>query len=400
MASPLVLSIGLVAVAIWVWLLVARGGYWRLAERLDADSGSPPPQGWPAVTAVVPARNEAATIADCLAGLLAQDYPGPFDIVLVDDASEDGTAAIAQRLAGSAGARADGHGLAILSAPPLPAGWSGKLWALNAGIGESADRPAPAPWLLLTDADIRHDPGSLVRMVAVALDRRADLVSVMVRLWAERGWARLLIPAFVYFFAKLYPFAWVNNPARRTAAAAGGAILVRRAALAETGGLSTMRDALIDDVTLARRIKRRPSGRPAIHLAHSARVESLRPYARLAPIWAMVARTAYTELDHAPLRLAGTVVGLAVTYLVPPVLALGGLAAGAALPAAIGAIGWALMAASFSPALRASGQTPWLAPALPVAAFLYALMTLDSARQHYRGRGGHWKGRVQGRPSS
>ncbi len=379
----------ILSLAIWAYLLISRGGFWRADQRLPDDLPAPP--SWPAVVAVVPARDEAAVIERSLASLLDQDYPGALAIVLVDDHSTDGTGAIAAGLAcGTAGR------LAVIQAPPLPPGWSGKLWALAAGLDHPAARDPAVHHVLLTDADIAHDPGSVRRLVAKAEAERLDLVSLMVRLDAAGFWARLLIPAFVFFFQKLYPFPWVNDPGRSEAAAAGGCVLVRRSALEAAGGIAAIRGELIDDCALARTIKRRP-GSGGIWLGLTGRVRSLRPYAALADIWSMVARTAFTQLRHSALLLAGTLAAMILTYLVPPAAALSWPLHGDWVAALAGLGAWLAMAVAVQPSLRLYGRPGAEALLLPVAGLLYSLMTVASALRHWRGRGGQWKGRVHHR---
>jgi hopene-associated glycosyltransferase HpnB len=372
--------LALVAVAsalAWVVLVAARGRFWTTAVRLPA---APPPGSWPDVAVLVPARDEAGLLPTTLASLLAQRYPGRLRVVLADDGSTDGTADLARRL--GAGSPVP---LAVVAVPPRPAGWAGKVWAQSAALAAAGE----APWLLLTDADIVHPPDSVARLVAVAVDQRRDLVSLMARLRIRTGWERIVVPAFVYFFAQLYPFRWVASG--RTAAAAGGCVLVRRSALERAGGFAAVRDAVIDDVAVAR-VVARAGGRLWLGLADEVR--SVRPYPRLADLWAMVARSAYTQLRHSPLVLAGTVAGLLLVYLAPPITCVVGLATGSLAAAVAGGFAWLLMTASYLPQVRYAGQPPVLALTLPVAAALYLLMTVDSARRHHLGRGAAWKGRV------
>ncbi len=373
------------SVAAWLSLILLRGGFWRADQRLDmapADAAD-----WPAVAAIVPARDEAAVIGRSLAALLAQDYPGPFSVVVVDDHSDDGTAALA--LAAAAGAGKQDR-LTVVRAAPLPAGWTGKLWALAQGIERT--ETGAARYLWFTDADIEHDPPVLRALVAKAEAERLDLVSLMARLSSAGMWERLLIPAFVFFFQKLYPFPWVNDPRRDTAAAAGGCALVRRDALDRAGGLKPLRSALIDDCALARAIK--PGG--AIWLGLATATHSIRAYAGLGGIWMMVTRSAFAQLRDSTLLLAATVAGMVVLYLVPPAAAIGGAVAGDALAAGLGAVAWLLMAASYVPTLRLYGQPAPTAALLPLAGLLFTLMTVDSALRHWRGRSGAWKGRTYG----
>lgn len=373
---------------IWLFLLFGRRGFWRADRFLPAEAPVPA-EGWPAVTAVVPARDEAAVVGDSLAALRAQDYPGRFRVVVVDDDSSDGTAAIAGRVAeGTASSVA----VRVIRGAPLPPGWSGKVWALSQGAAHAAGVEPEARYLLLTDADIAHDPASLRRLVAFAEAEDRDLVSLMARLQAPGAWATLLIPAFVFFFQKLYPFPAVADPASRVAGAAGGCLLVRRQALARAGGLEAVRSALIDDCALARSVKD-SGGRLWLGLTRTVR--SLRPYHGLGDVWRMVARTAYTQLDHRPALLAGTVLAMALTYLVPPLALLALPWHGSAAAAAMGGLAWLAMAFAYRPTLALYERPVWEAPLLPLAALLYTAMTADSALAHWRGAGGRWKGRTQ-----
>lgn len=374
------------SLAAWLWLLLGQGFFWRTDLRL------PPrrePDVWPSVCVVVPARDEAAVLPESLPSLLAQDYPGRAEIFLVDDGSSDGTGTLARSLA-------DRHGglpLTVGSPGEPPPGWTGKLWAVRHGIGLARAR-APR-YLLLTDADIAHEPDSLRELVAAAETAGFDLVSQMARLRVASMWERLVVPAFVYFFAQLYPFRRIAKKGSRTAAAAGGCVLLSTSAAERAKIPDSIRHAVIDDVTLARAVKR-SGGR--IWLGLAERVDSVRPYPGLGDLWRMVSRSAYAQLRHNPLILLGTVLGLALIYLFPPVALLGGLATGSAVPAVLGGVAWLVMTATYIPMLRYYRQTLWLAPLLPFTAFLYLLMTVDSAVQHYRGRGAAWKGRTYTRP--
>ncbi len=365
-----------VALLAWVWLVCCRGLFWRADLRLPAGA---PPAAWPSVAIVVPARNEADMLPASLPTLLGQDYPGPARLILVDDDSTDGTGALAVAL-GAAG----GLPLTVLHPGPPPPGWTGKLWAVRAGVEAAGE----VDHLLLTDADIAHPPGSLTALVTAAVANRLDLVSQLARLRIATNWERLLVPAFGYFFALLYPYRWSNRPGARTAAAAGGCMLVRRSALHRAGGIAAIRGAVIDDVALARALKR-SGARTWLGLADEVR--SVRPYPDLDALWQMVARSAYTQLRYSPLLLAGTVLGLALIFGLPLVAVVAGGWNGPLL--AVGAATWLLMAASYLPTLRYHRQPAAAALLLPVTAALYLAMTVDSARQHYLGRGARWKGR-------
>ncbi|WKK23528.1 glycosyltransferase [Streptomyces olivoreticuli] len=377
------------SLAAWVWLLLGQGFFWRTDVRLPSRT---PPGEWPSVAIVVPARDEAQVLPSSLPSLLAQDYPGRAEIFLVDDGSTDGTGALARSLA-------DGHGglpLTVDSPGEPPPGWTGKLWAVRHGMALARAR-TDAEFLLLTDADIAHAPDSLRELVAAARSGGLDLVSQMARLRVASFWERLVVPAFVYFFSQLYPFRWVNRPGARTAAAAGGCVLLRREAAERAGVPDSIRQAVIDDVSLARAVKR-SGGR--IWLGLAERVDSVRPYPGLAPLWRMVSRSAYAQLRHNPLLLAGTVAGMAVLYLAPPVAVLAGALTGDAVTLAAGAAAWTVMTGTYVPMLRYYRQSPALASLLPFTGLLYLLMTVDSAVQHYRGRGAAWKGRTYARPEA
>lgn len=379
--------IGAGSLLAWVWLLLGQGFFWRTDVRLPERRD---PQRWPSVAVVVPARDEAAVLPDSLPSLLGQKYPGRAEVFLVDDGSTDGTGALARELAAARG----GLPLTVSSPGEPEPGWTGKLWAVRQGIALARERVAPE-YLLLTDADIAHEPDSLRELVAAARSADLDVVSQMARLRVVTFWERLIVPAFVYFFGQLYPFRWVNRPGTRTAAAAGGCVLLRREAAERAGIPEAIRHAVIDDVALARAVQR--SG-GTVWLGLADRVDSVRPYPRLAGLWRMVSRSAYAQLLHRPLLLLGTVLGLALVYLAPPGTLVAGLADGDTTAAALGGAAWAVMCGTYLPMLRYYGQRPWWAPLLPFTALLYLLMTVDSAVQHYRGRGAAWKGRTYPAP--
>jgi hopene-associated glycosyltransferase HpnB len=365
---------GLVA-AIWAYLLLGRGFFW--STRLAAPA--PEPAHYPRVVAVIPARNDPEGVGRAVASLLDQDYPGDFSIVLVDDHSNDGTAEVAREVA-----RGREDRFTIVAARSLPGGWTGKLWALSEGVRQIA---SPPDLYLFTDADIAHHRTNLRELVARLEAEQRDMVSLMVKLHCASFAEKFLIPPFVFFFALLYPFSWSNNPRRATAAAAGGCVLLRRSAYERIGGYAAIRGELIDDCALAAAVKK-SGGSIWLGLTHGT--ESLRLYPEIADIWNMVARTAYTQLQYSPLLLAGTVLGLVLTYLAPVFLLFAGGTA-----ALLGLAAWIIMAAIYAPMLRFYGRSLLWAPLLPAAASVYLGATIASAWRHWRGRGGQWKGRVQ-----
>ncbi len=368
-----------IALAVWLYLLLARGAFWRCAERDDWAPASL--AAWPRVAAVVPARNEAECIGASIGSLLAQDYPGAWTVILVDDDSDDGTADIARR-AGN-----DGERLRVVTSRGLPAGWTGKLWAVKQGIDAAMALPQPPDYLLLTDADIVHAPNSVTRLVVHAEAKSLALTSLMVKLRCESFAERANIPAFIFFFQMLYPFSLVNRPQSKVAAAAGGCMLVRADVLRKAGGIEVIRGALIDDCALAKALK----AHGPIWLGLTERVHSIRPYPALADIRRMVVRSAYAQLRYSPLLLLGTVAGMVLTYLVPPLLAIFGSGAVRIL----GLTTWLLMFIAYQPTLRFYRLSPLWGIVLPAIALQYLLFTLNSAYQYVRGRGGSWKGRVQ-----
>ncbi len=386
---PVTIGIALLSLAIWLYLLVGRGQFWRTQPVLldRAQLIQPESVVWPTVAIVIPARNEAAMLPLTLEPLLHQDYPGKLAIYVVDDQSDDGTGTIAQELA----AQNPAIPCKIIQSQPLPSGWTGKLWALHQGL----EAAAASDYVLLTDADICHDRASLRYLILKAETEQYDLVSLMVQLRCESFWERLLIPAFVFFFAKLYPFSWVNRPDRATAAAAGGCSLVRQSALDEIGGIAALKDALIDDCTLAAKIKHRnsPTNHHKIWLGLTTEIRSLRPYDNLASIWNMVARTAYTQLNYSPLLLLGTIVGMALVYLVAPIGIIYGLFSQQWGLLGITIVTYSLMAISYRPTIQFYRCPGIYALALPLIGLMYNLMTIDSAWRHWRGKGGQWKGR-------
>lgn len=380
----IVTLLAIAVVTIWLALAIARDLFWL--SPIEDKMPFAPPAHWPRVTAVIPARNEADVIGETIASVVRQYYPGAFNVVLVDDSSQDDTANIARQAAMDAA-----HPLEIIAAPALPTGWTGKLWAVSSGIAHTNSGtgvPNDAPdFYWLTDADIVHAPDTLRNLVSRAVATNCVLVSRMALLRCESLAERALVPAFVFFFQLLYPFRAVNNPRRRIAAAAGGCVLVSRSALAEAGGIGVIRRALIDDCALGAAMK----GRGKIWLGLSRDTVSIRPYPRFGDIGTMIARSAYAQLGYKPALLVGTIVGLILTYLAAPLLAL----FGTGLERWAGVIGWLMMALLFQPMLHLYRRSPLWGLALPLIATFYGAATLWSAWQYHRGRGGQWKGRIQ-----
>lgn len=374
------------SLAIWLFLLLFWGNFWRADQRLETTvKPTKLVETAPTICAVVPARDEAEAIASSIISLLSQNYLGKFLVILVDDNSSDRTSEIAQLAASKLGK----SNLHIIKGKPLPEGWKGKLWAMHQGI-EYAQTLAP-DYILFTDADIHHDPDNLTQLVRKAETAKLDLVSLMVLLRCQSFWEKLLIPAFVFFFQKLYPFPWVNNPDKSMAAAAGGCVLIRHQALIEIGGITAIKDALIDDCTLAQAVKSQGNN---IWLGLSETTISLRGYDNLKVIWDTIARTAYTQLNYSPLLLLGTLIGMTLVYLVTPVCLSIGILTHNWLVVGISSLTWVLMIVAYRPTVRLYKLSLIWTLWLPAIAFLYTLMTIDSAVKYYQGQGGAWKGRT------
>jgi hopene-associated glycosyltransferase HpnB len=381
-SGDLVVLAAALTLLIWLYLLLARGRFWRVREeRLDAR----PSNSSPRVAVIIPARNEAVSVAAAVSSVLRQDYPGPFQVFLVDDHSTDHTAQVARGAARDAGKSGL---LEVVPAPPLPPGWTGKLWALSEGVCRAAPFQPDLYWF--TDADVVHSRGTLAKLVA-KVESGWDLVSLMVRLRCETFAEKATVPAFLFFFFKLYPPAWTRDPGHTTAGAAGGCLLVRREALERAGGIETIRGEVIDDCALAREVKR--SG-GKVWLGLTAASHSIRSYGTFAAIAGMISRTAYTQLRYSPLLLAGTVAGMFVTYLLPPLLSLT-----VKPPAAVlGGLAWLLMSVAYVPSLRFYRRSVLWAPSLPLVALFYTGATVASAKHYWRGRGAAWKDRFQATP--
>jgi hopene-associated glycosyltransferase HpnB len=369
-----------IPLAIWIYLLLARGSFWRLSEDKIESRRL---ENWPRVVAVVPARNEAPTISQAVSSLAKQDYPGEFSIVVVDDHSDDGTAALARQAAEVSGAA---QRVTVHAAAPLAPGWTGKLWALHEGMQVAASQSAEFFWF--TDADIEHAPDTLRRLVFRAEKNSLDLTSLMVLLQAKTFAERLLIPPFLYFFLMLYPPRWIADPNASTAGAAGGCILLRRNVLAPIGGIASIRGEVIDDCALARAVKK-SGGRIWMGLTRTS--VSLRSYGTFAEIRDMIARTAFTQLRHSFVLLIAALTGLFATYLLAWILFFA--YPGEAWLLVDTAI--ALMTATFLLTVRFYNLSPVWALTLPAAAVFYGYATFLSALRYWLGRGGQWKGRAQ-----
>jgi hopene-associated glycosyltransferase HpnB len=377
--------VSLLAVLIWAWLLLGRGGFWRADQKLESDSITQA-EAEP-VVAVIPARDEVFTIGRTVHSLLRQDYPGPLTIVVVDDNSGDGTAEAARSAAERPDEKACLH---VIQGQPLAEGWSGKMWAVHQGLQHARTVAPDAKWVLLTDAEIEHNPGNLGRLMALAVRGNRALVSLMVRLRCVSPWEKVLIPAFVFFFQKLYPFPRVNDPKSPVAGAAGGCMLVRLDVLDTAGGIEAIRTELIDDCALARNIKRHAP----IWLGLATRTRSLRRYEDQGEIWRIVTRTAFTQLGYSAVYLVLMLAFMVLAYLWPPVALVWGAASADWLAAGLGLAGWLMMAVAYWPTLKVYHMPRWRSLTLPLAALLYGAMTLDSARRHWMGQGRAWKGRV------
>lgn len=375
---------GAASLAMWSYLLYFRAGFWRMEEASLRDSET---RANAKIVVLIPARNEAPVIGQAVQSLLQQIYRGIVKIVIIDDNSSDGTRDLALQ---AAHALHRGHDLQVLSASPPPVGWTGKLWALSEGLRSVSS--SEADYFLFADADIAHSPENLAQLVARAESANFDLVSLMVKLRCQSLPERSLIPAFLFFFFMLYPPAWVSRTDRRTAAAAGGCILIRPAVLADIGGISAIRGELIDDCALAKRVKE-AGGR--IFLGPTTRTHSLREYRSWCDIEQMIARTAFTQLDHSLALLIGTLFAMMIVFIAPPLLLfLGGL------PFILGAASWLLMSICFSPTLRLYKISRLRAPTLPAVALFYLAATVHSAVSYWLGRGGAWKGRLQDSPAA
>ena len=370
---------------IWIYLLVFHHRFWLSNQVLD--NADVLQEGeWPDVVVVIPARNEAETIEAVAKSHLANNYQGKLDLIVVDDQSSDGTGDLVRALGSN-----HAH---VIAGNDLPRGWSGKLWAVNNGL-EAAKEIAPnAAYVLLTDADIEHAPGTLAKLVTKAMREKQAMVSIMATLDARGFWGSLLMPAFIFFFQKLYPFPAINNVASKIGGAAGGCMLIDRKALNEIGGVETIKGDLIDDCALGKALKDPKGVKRSIWLGFDNGIVSLRDNRDLHTIWKMVARTAFTQLQFSSFLLVGSVIGMALTYLVAPIAFLTLPLHGSVLAATLGALAYLGMTLAYAPTLRRYNKTQLWALILPLSAIIYMMMTVSSALNHWRGHGGAWKGRT------
>ena len=379
-------ALAALSVVSWIVLLFFRHGFWRADQMLGGDLIEP--ADWPSVTALVPARNEAEHISACLTGLGNQDYPGAFQVLVINDSSTDETARIARHCADRSDLR---HTIDVVDAPDLQTGWAGKLWALDHGAKHLAAHGRRPEFFWLSDADVVHDPATLRRLVAKADASDLAMVSLMVRLACASFWERLLVPAFVFFFQMLYPFPAINDPASPAAGAAGGCILLRRSVLERAGGISAIKDRLIDDCALAARIK---STGAAIWVGLATESHSLRRYDRLAEFWWMVVRSAFVQLRYSNLLLMVSILGMVITFICAPLIILGFPMHNSGAAVLLAAISWTMMCFGYIPTVQYHMLGKSRCLTLPAASALYMIMTLHSAVRHWRGLGQNWKNRA------
>ncbi|MDJ0556011.1 MAG: glycosyltransferase [Microcoleaceae cyanobacterium MO_207.B10] len=390
--QQILLTLTFINIIVWIYLLIFRGNFWLPSQQILSKSETQieKNQHLPSVYVIIPARNEADLLPVTLKSLLTQNYPGFFKIILVDDQSTDNTPNIAKTIAQQAKNFAK---LEVISAPDLPTGWTGKLWAISTGINHAKKQTSPPDYFLFTDADIEHNPNNISQLVLKAEQENLALVSLMVKLQCQSFVEKLMIPAFVFFFQKLYPFKWVNNPQKSTAAAAGGCILIRQQVLDEIGGIQVIKNALIDDCALAKTVQQKSTNKK-MWLGLTSETKSRRAYPDLANIWKMITRTAFTQLNYSPLLLVGTVISMILVYLIPPLGIICGIIFSQWQIIFIALLATLLMYSAYLPTVRFYQCSPIYTFSLPAVAFLYTLMTIDSAWQHCQGRGGNWKGRV------
>lgn len=395
---PIILIITSLSLLVWVGLLFGRGNFWRMDQRLSPYEDEAAEDSWPSVCAIIPARNEAEVLPETLPSVLTQEYPGDLNVILVNDNSEDNTGELAHEIAENSDSEAN---FQVVVPPPTPEDWSGKVWALHHGFQEAKKLDPELIWL--TDADIKHDPETLKTLAHKLEDEGLKLASIMADLRAESFWEKLLIPNFVYYFSMIYPFNWVNDPEKDTAASAGGCILAHRWALENAGGFELISDAVIDDCALAQGCST-PEGR-GLWLGLSHMATSVRSYGSLRGVWNTVSRSAFSQLQYSKLRLLGTVLGMVLLFLIPPTsVALGTAGLLGFTPEIspvvasglifIGGLTWLGMGVSLFPILNWYGLSWFYGFFAPAGGFLYTLMTIDSGLTWWRRKGSEWKGRT------
>lgn len=364
---------------LWLILFFFRGGFWCADQIIETEVENL--ETWPSVGIVIPARNEEKYITTALESLISQNYPGRFQITVVNDNSDDDTLGAIKKI--------KDQSITVLNGSPLPKSWTGKLWALKQGIENSNKNNPDLDYYLLTDADVKHSPETLRTLVAKAEQENLKLISLMVLLNCSYFWEKLLIPAFVFFFQKLYPFRWVNNPTKSAAGAAGGYILIRRPALESAGGVDTIASEIIDDCAIGQMIKQTGS----IWLGLTKDVKSLRNYSNLSEIWAMVIRTAFVQLNYSITSLLVTISGMIIIYLIPPFTLVLGILLGEEFLISLAIICWIIMTTAYLPTHQLYKRPAWEALLLPIAAIIYSMMTIDSARRYWTKKHPSWKGR-------
>lgn len=388
----LIITLTLLSLLIWLYLLLFRGNFWLGNQLIKSPIESL--ENYPSVSVIIPARNEADVLPISLPSLLNQNYSGDLSVILVDDQSNDNTGKIAKKIAENFHKN---QILTVVNGKPLPPSWTGKLWAMKQGIMEAGKQSELPDYFLFTDADIKHDLNNIKELVIKAERENLALTSLMVLLKCDSFWEKFLIPAFIFFFQKLYPFPWVNNPENKMAAAAGGCILIRRDILEKIGGIDILKQALIDDCSLAKAVKshlQNTQNPQTIWLGLTNNTISLRSYPTLRSIWDLVARTAFTQLNYSVFLLFATVIAMTLIYLIAPMALILGIISNNCLIIACGSLIWILMAIAYFPTIKLYKLSPYWSLTLPVIGFLYTLMTIDSAWRYWRGKGGGWKGRV------
>ena len=368
-----------ISLMIWLYLALLHGNFWNPPSIKKAKKISK----YPEITILIPARNEAKYIKNSLMSLLRQNYEGKYRAIVVDDSSSDATLEIVK------GISKKNNKIHVMQGKVLKEGWAGKVWAQYQGINFIKKKFPNSKYILFTDADIAHSPNNLKNLTIKAESESLDLVSLMVLLKANNFSEKILIPAFVFFFQKLYPFEWVNDPRRKIAAAAGGCMLVNYFTLKKSGGIEKIKNQIIDDCALARILKK--NGR--IWLGITKETKSLRNYKKISEIWSMVTRSAYDQLNYSILLLIICAFGMFCTYMIPVIALSVGFFDENNYLFFTGLIAWFIMSYTYIPTLRNFNEKSFMATFLPIASIFYTLTTIDSARMHLWGSGGSWKDR-------